>query len=147
MALRLQVILVLIACTSCVGLPRGQSFREYAATFHVPKSTGVPEVIPLPDAVYDDAIRLKQTDVSAFNRSVALILLRYHEYYVAHFRQGYSFVSPQELVSGEYQAPGNNKFFLIREFISASGIRPSQDDGIPSAAVGVWLESWSRSSR
>ncbi|HOI56494.1 MAG TPA: hypothetical protein PLP01_14695 [Phycisphaerae bacterium] len=135
--------MVLALCGGLVAgcTPSGSSgsFQEYSATFVVPKTEGVPELMPLPENVYQDALRLKNENYPRFIECATVVLRKYHEYYVGSFRQSYSFLSPDEMESKAYLVEGNNKFFLLREFLNHHGVEPSREDGMPSTVV-EWFE-------
>lgn len=144
-----SILLVFVACgcilAGCSAPSRqsGTRFVQYAIDFQVPviSSRLFPAIAELPKETYNDATLLKQSSPKTHALAVALILTKYHHFYMAHFRQGYSFVSPMELSSGEFLQPGNTRLYLVREFIEISGIYPTIQDGLPSVFAMQWFET------
>ncbi len=121
----------------------GMTFAEYVDSFKVAlPDRGVPELQELPDAVYQDVLKLKESDEALYQRLVCRQLMKYDDFYMRNFRQSYSLISPYEFEAGEHAVEGNNKFFLLRCFMEFSGTKIYPDEDLyPSNTVEDWYKA------
>ncbi|MGI6494972.1 MAG: hypothetical protein ACOX5G_02580 [Kiritimatiellia bacterium] len=132
-----------LGCAQTSSKPEMQTgFVRYAIDFHVEdlESDKFPEVITLSEEVYTMALQCKSEDPGLFGLAVALILSKYHHFYLATFRQGYGLIDPSDFESGEYLKEGNTRYFLVREFLDTTGCHPVIDDA-SSASANAWFLS------
>ena len=137
------IVLCSWGCAQTSSKPEAEmGFIRYAINFHVEDVDPgkFPDVITLPDEVYKMALQCKNADPSLFGLAVALILSKYHHFYLATFRQGYGLVDPSDFESGEYLKRGNTRYFLLREFLDATGWS-SNIENASSGATNAWFRS------
>ncbi|HDZ22257.1 hypothetical protein LCGC14_0274960 [marine sediment metagenome] len=121
----------------------GTTFLAYVGSFEVTMpGRDIPHLEKLPDDVYEDVLRLKESDEALYQRLVCAQLMKYDDFYQRNFRQSHSLISPSEFEAGQHAVDGNNKFFLLRCFMEFSGTKIYPDEDLfPSNTVRDWYEA------
>ena len=124
-------------------------FVRYAISFEVPQSDSYPPLPVLPDAIYQSALSLKETDAETFYLATALIFSKYHNDCLRHNCGTHIlFDNPANDIFGPYLEEGNTKFFLVRSLAEAvSGVPRTRDNALrENTHLYIDHETWYASS-
>ncbi len=122
---------------------QSNDFVQYAINFEVPQSDVYPPLPVLPDAIYQSALSLKETDAKSFHFATALIFAKcFHRY------GSYILFDDPDDIFGLYLEDGNTKYFLVRSLAEAVSGAPRTRENVLRENSPLYFEheTWYASS-